>query len=139
MHRLHPDRSAVTPGATGDRTGEIGAATTLTIVALTPIVLGLALAGFQASLWSDTSTRARVIAYGAAVEMARSSVDPAITRAITLESLARQPGLSDVELDIDIDANNVAVAVSARLPGLIRGVSTHRRIEIVLPLEGWRE
>lgn len=135
--RREPARA--TPGITDRPSGESGAGSTLTIVVLTPLVVALALVGFQASMWAHASARARVIAHTAAVDIARSSLEPATVRALALESLAEQSSLSDVELAIETDGEQVLVVISARLPGLIRGISVERRTEIVLPVEGWRE
>ena len=57
--------------------GDEGAASSLTVVLLTPVFVVLAFAVFQAAMWGHARTEARVIARDTAALVARSGVPPA--------------------------------------------------------------
>ena len=56
--------------------GDEGAASSLTVVLLTPVFVVLAFATFQAAMWGHARTEARVIAHDTAALVARSGVPP---------------------------------------------------------------
>lgn len=130
--RTHRSTSRPHPEA-GDR----GAATTLSLVLLTPMMLVLGLAAFQAALWSHARTEVRVVARDTAALVARSGADPASASASASAMLERDAVVRDVVVSTEVVDDLVRVAVRGRAPGIVRGTSVPIEIVAAVPLEGW--
>jgi Flp pilus assembly protein TadG len=124
----------VTTGRVRDR----GAASSLSMVVLTPVFVVLAFAAFQAAMWSHARTEARVIARDAAAAVARSGVPDHDARQTALAVLVSDTDLANPAVEIRDDGSFVTVTVRGRAPGLIRGTSSSLSVTAVVPVEGWR-
>lgn len=115
--------------------GDGGAATSLALALLTPVVVVLCFAAVQAALWSHAKTEARVVARDTAALVARAGADPADARASAVEVLSSDTDLRDVVVTIARDSGAVAVTVSGRAPGIIRGTTTRVAVTAAVPIE----
>ena len=122
-----------TSGTRRDR----GAASSLSLVLLTPVFVVLGFAAFQAAMWSHARTEARVIARDTAASVARSGVAVADARASAEAVLAADSLLRDVEVVIDHGASLVTVTVRGRAPGVLRGTWSGVAVTVAVPVEGW--
>jgi Flp pilus assembly protein TadG len=125
-------RSSV-PGSRRDR----GAASSLSLVLLTPMFVVLGFAAFQAAMWSHTRTEARVIARDTAALVARSGVTSIDAQASAEAVLAADSLLRDVEIMIDHGASLVTVTVRGNAPGVLRGTWSGVAVTAAVPVEGW--
>lgn len=114
-----------------------GAATTLSLVLLTPLMLILGLAAFQAALWSHARTEVRVVARDTAALVARSGVDPGAASSSAAAMLERDAVVRDVTVTAEVTSDLVRVVVRGRAPGIIRGTSVPLEIVAAMPTEGW--
>ena len=117
--------------------GDDGAASSLTVVLLTPVFVVLAFAAFQAAMWGHARTEARVVARDTAALVARSGVTPSDARESALAILAADTDLRRLDVVVDNDGQLVTVTVSGAAPGIIRGTSTDVSVVAAVPLEGW--
>jgi uncharacterized membrane protein len=128
------------PGATdGHPTrlrGDAGAATSLSIVLLTPVFVVLAFAAFQAALWSHAKTEARVVARDTAALVARSGVAANDAEASATEVLEADTDLRNVVVTATASDGLVTVTVTADAPGIIMGTSTDLVVTSAVPIEG---
>ncbi len=115
-----------------------GAATSLSVVLLTPVFLVLALAGFQAALWGHARTETRVLARDTATLVARAGVAPADARASVLRVLAADTDLRSVSVAVDRTPEQVTVRIDGTAPGILRGTRAPVRVAVAVPTEGWR-
>lgn len=115
--------------------GDRGAATSLAVALLTPVVVVLAFTAVQAALWSHAKTEARVVARDTAALVARSGVAPGDARASAVEVLSSDTDLREVVVTVGGDAGVVAVTVSGRAPGIIRGTTTRVSVTAAVPVE----
>jgi hypothetical protein len=115
-----------------------GAATSLSVVLLTPVFLVLGLAGFQAALWGHARTETRVLARDTATLVARAGVAPADARASVLRVLADDTDLRSVSVAVDRTPEQVMVRIEGTAPGTLRGTRAPVRVAVVVPTEGWR-
>jgi len=131
-----PDR-AVSAHRAGPRLrGDTGAAASLSVALLTPVFVLLAMAAFQAALWSHARTEARVIARDTAALVARSQVTADDARSSATAVLAADTDLRDVAVSVDAGADIVTVTVTADAPGIIRGTSAPVSVTSAIPREG---
>jgi hypothetical protein len=114
---------------------DAGAATSLTIVLLTPIMLVLAFAAWQAALWNHEKTQARVIARDTAGLIARAGVGPDDARASATSILASDSSISDVIVDVSTAGGLAVVTVRGNAPGIIRGTASALSVTVALPIE----
>ena len=117
--------------------GDDGAASSLTVVLLTPVFVVLAFAAFQAAMWGHARTEARVIARDTAALVARSGVPASDARESAMAILTADTDLRRLDVVVDNDGQLVTVTVSGAAPGIIRGTSTDVSVVAVVPLEGW--
>jgi hypothetical protein len=115
-----------------------GVASSLTVVLLTPLFLVLALAGFQAAMWSHARTETRVLARDTATLVARSGMSPGDARASVLRVLATDTDLRSASVAVDRTAAQVTVRIDGEAPGILRGTRAPVRVVVVVPTEGWR-
>jgi hypothetical protein len=112
--------------------------TSLTIVLLTPVFVGLAFTAFQAALFTHARSEARSIARDAAVLVARQGASAPDVEVSVEGVLLDAELLAATDVDIDVDDRLVVVRLTGRAPGIIRGTSTPIDIVESLPLEGFR-
>jgi len=115
--------------------GSDGAATSLSVALLTPVLVVLAFAAVQAALWSHARTEARVVARDTAALVARSGAAPSDARASAAAALAGAATLSDVEVSISSGNGVVTVTIRAKAPGIIRGTSADVTVSEAIPIE----
>lgn len=115
-----------------------GAATSLTMVVLTPVFVALAFAAFQAAMWSHARTEARVVARDTAAAVARSGMPVDDAREVATAVLDADTDVAGVSVEVVDDGRLVTVTVRGRAPGMIRGTSSRLSVVAVVPVEGWR-
>lgn len=123
------------PAADAGDTGDTGASTSLAVALLTPLVVVLAFAAFQAAMWSHARTEARMVARDTAAMVARSGVAAGDASASAAKVLRTDTALRDVDVDVTNDGAVVAVTVSATAPGIIRGTSSQIAVTAAVPVE----
>ena len=116
--------------------GDTGAATSLSVALLTPVFVLLAVAAFQAALWSHARTEARVIARDTAALVARAQVTVDDARSSATAVLAADTDLRNVSVRVDAGADIVTVTVTAEAPGILRGTSAPVSVTSAIPREG---
>lgn len=139
---MSPPRHAVSHRPAGVETEpepirDRGAASSLSVVLLTPVMVLLGFAAFQAAMWTHARTEARVIARDTVALVARSgvSVDDA-TRSATLV-LESDTLVRDADVAIDLGPNLATVTITGRAPGILRGTWTPVSVTASAPVEGW--
>jgi hypothetical protein len=115
--------------------GEGGAATSLSVALLTPMLVILAFAAFQAAMWSHAKTEARVVARDTAALVARSAVPAGDAEASATLILEADTDLRNVAVTATSTAGLVTVTVTADAPGIIRGTSTGISVTSAVPIE----
>lgn len=114
-----------------------GAATTLSLILLTPMMLVLGLAAFQAALWSHARTEVRVVARDTAALVARSGADPSAATSAAAAMLERDGVAREVVVTADVGPDLVTVVVRAQAPGMIRGTWVPLEVTVAIPVERW--
>jgi hypothetical protein len=117
------------------RGGDDGAATSLTIALLTPLLVVLAFAAFQAAMWSHAKTEARVVARDTAALVARRGLSSGDAQASAVAVLRADTDLRDVSVSVADIAGVVTVTVSGNAPGIIRGTTTRVAVTAAVPVE----
>jgi Flp pilus assembly protein TadG len=115
--------------------GDLGAATSLSLALLTPLFVVLAFAAVQAAMWSHAKTEARVIARDTAALVARSGVTAADARSAANSILEADTSLSGIVVAVDRTAEVVIVTVRATAPGIIRGTASDFEVTAAIPVE----
>lgn len=111
----------------------------LTTVVLTPVAIAVALAAFQAALWTHARTEARAIARDAAVLVARAGEPEGAVKASAEQLLGEQQSLTDAEVSIDgTDPSLVVVKVDGTAPGIFRWTERPFVVTEAVPREGFR-
>ncbi|MEO6653548.1 MAG: hypothetical protein ABIP17_12925 [Ilumatobacteraceae bacterium] len=111
----------------------------LTTVVLTPVAIAVALAAFQAALWTHARTEARAIARDAAVLVARSGEPEGAVLASSERLLDEQQSLTDAVMEIDASGPSlVVVTVDGTAPGIFRWTERPFVVVEVVPREGFR-
>ncbi len=115
--------------------GERGAASSLTVALLTPIVVVLAFAAVQAAMWSHARTEARVVARDTAASVARAGAAPGDAQKSASAALAGAPSLTGVTVTVSSGNGVVTVTIRADAPGIIRGTSAGIAVTEAVPIE----
>jgi len=110
--------------------------TSLTVVLLTPVVVVLMFAGFQAALWNHARAEARSVARDVAALVARDGL-PVGQAIAAAQSALTDTALTDPQVSIDSTGGRVRVSISGRAPGILRGTSSAVAVHADLPVEGW--
>lgn len=112
--------------------------TSLTTVLLTPVFVVVALAAFQAAMWTHARTEARAVARDTAALVARNGVE--IAAAESSAEGALRSGADIVEPDVQITRRGsfVVVRITGRAPGIVRGTTAPVDVTEALPIEGFR-
>lgn len=116
-----------------------GAATTISMVLLAPVLTLVLFAAFQAALWNHARTQARVQARATAALVARSGADVRDAEAAALAALGERTDIDDASVEIDVDGELVHVRITGEAPGILMGTSTGVSVDVAMPLEGWVE
>jgi hypothetical protein len=117
--------------------GDTGAATTTSLVLLTPVLTLMLFAAFQAALWNHARAEARAAARITAALVARSGAAPGDAEADTEANLRTRTDLEAVDVRIVRADGRVVVTVTGRAPGIVIGTSAPVRVEVAVPIEGW--
>ena len=117
--------------------GDAGAATTTTLVYLTPVLTLVLFAAFQAGLWNHARTYARAQARATASAVARSGANPDDAATDAVRNLSTRSDLRNVSVDVVVVAERVTVTIKADAPGIVIGTSSPVTVEVAMPVEGW--
>jgi hypothetical protein len=116
---------------------ETGAATTTSLVLLTPVLTLLLFAAFQAALWEHARTEARAAARTTAALVARSGANASDAEADAEANLSARGDLNHVDVSVDLRPTEVIVTVTGEAPGIVIGTSAPVRVQVAMPREGW--
>jgi len=111
---------------------------TLTTVVLTPVFVAVALAAFQAALWTHARTESRAIARDAAVLVARAGESSEAVTASARQLLDDEVRLTDSRVVIDESPTLVTVTVRGSAPGMFRWMETDFEVVEAVPREAFR-
>lgn len=124
--------------ARGDDTG---AATTVSLVLMLPVLTLLLFAAVQAALWNHARTEARAMARSTAALVARSGANPADAERDAEANLASRSDLDEVDVTVTVTTagggETVVVRVTGTAPGIVIGTTSSVDVEIAMPIEGW--
>lgn len=116
---------------------DTGAATTTSLVLLTPVLTLLLFAAFQAALWNHVRTEARAAARSAAALVARSGANPGDLERDTEANLAARSDLERVDVSVTVSGGDVVVTITGRAPGIVIGTAAPVQVRVAVPVEGW--
>ena len=124
------------------RWGEAGAASSISVVLMLPVLTLLLFAAVQATLWNHARTRARATARTTAALVARSGAEPADVEEDAEANLASRSDLRDVDVTIAItpsagSGSTVTVRVVAKAPGIVIGTWSRVTVDVAMPMEAW--
>ena len=117
---------------------EHGLATSVAVVLLAPLTLGLTLIGVQTVLWQHARTIAADRANQTAALVAAGQLGPVEADAQLTASLDASADLADVDVDVDATDQLVTVTVAADANGILVGTRTRIRLTTSTPVEGWQ-
>lgn len=112
--------------------------TSLTTVVLTPVFVVIALAAFQAALWSHARAEARMVARDVAVLVAQRDGDADVVERLAERNLVADAPIADVDVVVTSAAGFVVVRVTGAAPGIIRGTSADIDVTEAVAMEGFR-
>ena len=130
--RLH------SPGAAGRSVGEVGTATTVTIVLLFPVTAIMLFAGVQTVLWQHARTISTDRANQTAAAVAAGELTPATGQATLTAALTDERDLRPVRVDVETTGGVVTVTVVADAPGILIGTRTRITVRAATPIEAWQ-
>ena len=107
----------------------------LAIVLLTPVLVVLMFAGFQAALWNHARAQARAVARDTAVLIARNHLPPD-QATTTAEASLGELHITDIHVTVTQGALTV-VTVTGHAEGILRGTSWAIAVTVGEPTEGW--
>lgn len=123
------------------RDDDTGAATTVSLVLMLPVLTLLLFAAVQAALWNHARTEARAMARSTAALVARSGANPIDAERDAEANLAGGSDLEQVDVTVtvvpSIGGGTVVVRVTGNAPGIVIGTSSSVDVEIAMPIEGW--
>jgi Flp pilus assembly protein TadG len=116
-----------------------GAATTLSVVFMLPVLTLLLFAAVQAALWNHARTQAQTAARTTATIIARSGANPDDAQRDITANLAARTDLTHVTVTISRPATggSVIVRVAGDAPGILVGTHSRIDVQVAVPLEGW--
>ena len=123
--------------ARNDRGRDRGAAPTVAIVLMTPVLVFVCCAAFQAALWNHARAETRAIARSAAASVARGVTSPGDARADAIANLTANTDLTNITATITTNNGHVVVTVTGRAPGVLVGTRAPITVTVALPTEGW--
>ena len=107
----------------------------LAIVLLTPVLVVLMFAGFQAALWNHARAQTRAVARDTAVLIARNHL-PVQQATETAEVSLGELHITDIHVTVTQGALTV-VTVTGHADGILRGTSWAIGVTVGEPTEGW--
>jgi Flp pilus assembly protein TadG len=120
----------------GDR--DVGAATTVSLVLMLPVLTLLLFAAVQAALWNHARTEARAMARATAALVARAGANPVDAERDATANLAARNDITNVHVTITGPAGGtVVVRVTGDAPGIVVGPSSTVDVAVAMPVEGW--
>ena len=137
MHQNRPTRARPTAPSRPRADGEVGAAATVSIVLMTPILVFICLAGFQAALWNHTRAETRAIARTTAAAAARGDTSAGDARTDAIANLAANTDLTNITATVTTQGDQVVVTIRGEAPGILIGTHTPITVTVALPTEGW--
>jgi hypothetical protein len=112
--------------------------TSLSVVVLTPVFVVIALAAFQAALWSHARTEARMVARDVAVIVAQRGGDADLVERSAERNLVADAPIADVDVAVSSSSGHVVVRITGDAPGIIRGTSASVDVTEAVAVEGFR-
>lgn len=124
------------------RDDDTGAATTVSLVLMLPVLTLLLFAAVQAALWNHARTEARAMARSTAALVARSGANPIDAERDAEANLAGRSDLKQVDVTVTVvpsvgGGGTVVVRVTGNAPGIVIGTTSSVDVEIAMPIEGW--
>lgn len=120
----------------------------LQIVILTPLFLLIAMAAFQAAIWSHQRTLARAVARDAATMVAQGGQSPVESEQAAMAMMQFDRMLDDPTVTVRFqpdggvvrqqNSTTVVATITGVAPGIIVGTGVGVTVTEVLPLEGWQ-
>jgi hypothetical protein len=123
------------------RDGDIGAATTVSLVLMLPVLTLLLFAAVQAALWNHARTEARAMARATAALVARAGANPIDAERDAEVNLSARTDITNVNVNVTITVapagGSVVVRVTGEAPGIVVGTTSSVDVEVAMPVEGW--
>lgn len=125
------------------RPDDRGAASSLSMVLLTPLFVVISMLAFQAAMWSHARTEARVRVRDMAGLIARSGFSPAdaetwVRASMNPPSMPMDSLLREVYFEVEDRSELVRVTLRAQAPGILRATSVPLEVSTVLWRERWQ-
>ena len=137
MDRNQTQRARPTaPSRPKDR-GDAGAAATVSIVLMTPILVFICLAGFQAALWNHARAETRAIARTTAAAVARGDTSTGDARTDAIANLAANTDLTAITATVTTQGDQVVVTIRGVAAGILIGTHSPVTVTVALAIEGW--
>lgn len=123
--------------------GDRGAASSLSMVLLTPMFVVISMLAFQAAMWSHARTEARVRVRDLTGLIARSGLSPAeaetqVRAAMNPPSTDTNSLLREIYFEVEDRSDVVRVTLRARAPGILRATSVPMEVSTVMWRERWQ-
>ena len=115
----------------------MGAAPTVAIVLMTPVLVFVCLAAFQAALWNHARAETRAIARSTAASVARGVASPGDARVDAIANLTANTDLTDIAATVTAEPQQVVVTITGLAPGILVGTRAAVTVTVALPTEGW--
>ena len=138
MHQNRPTRARPTAPSRPKARGDAGAAATVSIVLMTPILVFICLAGFQAALWNHARAETRAIARTTAAAVARGDTSTGDARTDAIANLAANTDLTAITATVTTQGDQVVVTIRGEATGILIGTHTPITVTVALPIEGLR-
>ena len=139
MMTRDPTRNLRSHGPGGGRSvGEVGTATTVTVVLLFPVTAIMLFAGVQTVLWQHARTISADRANQTAAAVAAGELTPATGQAVLTAALTDERDLRPVRVDVETTGGVVTVTVVADAPGILIGTHTRITVRAATPIEAWQ-
>ena len=139
MHQNRRTRARPTAPSRPKARGDAGAAATVSIVLMTPILVFICLAGFQAALWNHARAETRAIARTTAAAVARGDTSTGDARTDAIANLAANTDLTNITATVTVttQGDQVVVTIRGEAPGILIGTHAPVTVTVALPIEGW--
>ena len=121
------------------RDDDVGAATTVSLVLMLPVLTLLLFAAVQAALWNHARTEARAMARATAALVARAGANPIDAERDAEANLSARTDIDNVNVTITVapTGGSVVVRVTGDAPGIVIGTTSAVDVEVAMPVEGW--
>ncbi len=120
------------------RDDDVGAATTVSLVLMLPVLTLLLFAAVQAALWNHARTEARAMARATAALVARAGANPIDAERDAEANLSARKDLQHVNVTITVaPGGTIVVRVTGDAPGIVIGTTSTVDVEVAMPVEGW--